>query len=266
MTNAQKKMAGVAVVVVVGILGIAHVRARNAAYEISQRNKCKNNLRMIDDSRDQAALERNYKERATVTEKEISPFLKGGFSGLVCPKGGRYTIGPVGKESVCSEHGTLSAANAIPMPAVNAKVQRAADARSAAMEDAAIREAMRTDKVMAAQSAASQAKRAADAEAERLEKEKQAKPPAEATAAPSVAQVEAPPAAPVEAPAPTVQYKLNGIMGGNGDYVALINNQIRKTGERLGTARIVRIEATAVTIETADGTTVKVNRGSSVSL
>jgi hypothetical protein len=212
---------------------------------------------MIDDSRDQAALERNYKERATVTEKEISPFLKGGFSGLVCPKGGRYTIGPVGKESVCSEHGTLSAANAIPMPAVNAKVQRAADARSAAMEDAAIREAMRTDKVMAAQSAASQAKRAADAEAERLEKEKQAKPPAEATAAPSVAQVEAPPA---------VQYKLNGIMGGNGDYVALINNQIRKTGERLGTARIVRIEATAVTIETADGTTVKVNRGSSVSL
>ena len=33
-----------------------------------------------------------------------------GLSGVVCPKGGRYTINPVGKDPACSVHGSLSAA------------------------------------------------------------------------------------------------------------------------------------------------------------
>jgi hypothetical protein len=211
---------------------------------------CRNNLRMIDDVKDQAGLTLNYKMGATVTDEVISPYLRGGFSGLICPKGGRYTIHPLGKESECSEHGSFSAMRASPLSTPGAALKKAADARAAAMQLEAEREGMRLEGVMTAQAAqqANQTKSAADTEAARLEKERQAKLAADAEAARAAVPPPAPPAA------PGVQYKLNGIMGGRGNYMALIDNQILKAGDKLGTGKIRGIDATQVTLEAADGT------------
>jgi len=261
MTNTQKKLTGIAAaILVLGILGIAYLRARyvaivKAQHELSWRNICRNNLRMIDDVKEQAALTLNYKAGDTLTEQDISSYLRGGFSGLACPKGGHYTINPVGKESECSEHGSISTAKVTLLPKPGAELKKAADARAAAMQLEAEREGMRLDNVMAVQAAqASQAKLAAEAEAARLEKERQAKVAAAAEAAEAVAAPNPPPVAPVAVPTPTAQYKLNAIMGKKGNYQALINNQIFKVGDKFDTGKILTIEATQVTIQATDGT------------
>jgi len=80
------------------------VKARDTAQE----NICINNMRMIDAAKDQAAIEHNYMDGTTVPESQVSEYLKSGFSGLVCPSGGQYTINPLGQDPACSEHGTLS--------------------------------------------------------------------------------------------------------------------------------------------------------------
>ena len=55
---------------------------------------------------------------------------------------------------------------------------------------------------------------------------------------------------PVAAP----QYKLTGVIGGKGNYMALVNNQILRVGDKLGDGRIFTIEATQITIKANDGT------------
>ena len=80
------------------------------ARDVSQRNACINNMRMIDAAKEQAAMGLGYKDGQTVTEQEVSPYIRRGFSGLVCPRGGRYAIKPLGQEPECSEHGSMSAA------------------------------------------------------------------------------------------------------------------------------------------------------------
>ena len=80
------------------------------ARDVAQRNACINNMRQLDAAKEQAALEHNYKTGETVSEQQVSEYLKTGFARLVCPKGGRYTINPVGQEPECSEHGSMSAA------------------------------------------------------------------------------------------------------------------------------------------------------------
>jgi competence protein ComGC len=98
---------GIALIPLLAAIAIpSFVKAR----DVSQRNACINNMRMIDAAKEQAAMEHNYKEGDTVPEKEVSSYLKSGFSGLVCPSGGRYTIKPLGQEPECSVHGTMSAA------------------------------------------------------------------------------------------------------------------------------------------------------------
>ncbi len=272
MTNIREKMTGIAVAVAIlalVMLGLAQVRARYAAEarvrEISMQNRCRNNLRMIDDMKDQMALGLNYKAGATVTEQELSPYLKGGFSGLVCPKGGRYTIKPVGKEPECSEHGTRSAMPVKGSPVRSVTLQEEADARAAAMQLEAEREGMRIEGVMAGQieqarqakAKADAAKAAADAEAARLEKERQATLAADAEAARAAALLTTPAVAPAATPVPDTPYKLSAIIGAKGTYRALINGQLLKAGDKLETGRVVTIEATQVTIESTDGTTVK---------
>ena len=55
-------------------------------------------------------MKHNYRDGETVPEQEVSIYVKNGLSGLICPKGGRYTIKPLGQEPECSEHGSMSAA------------------------------------------------------------------------------------------------------------------------------------------------------------
>jgi hypothetical protein len=94
----------------IGLLAAIAIPSFVKARDMSQRNACINNMRMIDAAKEQAALEHAYKDGETVPEEQASAYLKNGFSGLVCPKGGRYTIKPLGQKPECSEHGSMSAA------------------------------------------------------------------------------------------------------------------------------------------------------------
>lgn len=179
MAGSRMKMIGIGcAILVLGIMGVNHFKARQAAearaHELSMQNRCKNNLRMLDMALEQAALSLNYKEGNTVTEAEVSPYLKGGFAALACPKNGRYTIKPLGKESECSVHGSVSTMKPDNKPVVRASARAAANARSDAMYEEAVREGMRIEKVMAAQSAqASQKKPVGDEAAKGAAQENQ---------------------------------------------------------------------------------------------
>ena len=90
--------------------GIA-IPAIAKARDTAQRTACINNMKMIDLAKKQATLEHNYPEGTTVPDDQISEQLKpNGLSGLKCPKGGSYTINPIGKAPACSVHGELSTA------------------------------------------------------------------------------------------------------------------------------------------------------------
>jgi hypothetical protein len=181
MAGSRMKMIGIGcAILVLGIMGVNQFKARQAAearaHDLSMQHRCKNNLRMLDMALEQAALSLNYKEGNTVTEAEVSPYLKGGFAALACPKNGRYTIKPLGKESECSVHGSVSTMKPDNKPVVRASARAAANARSDAMYEEAVREGMRIEKVMAAQSAqASQKKPVDEVAAAKLEQDRQAK-------------------------------------------------------------------------------------------
>jgi hypothetical protein len=95
---------------VIGMLAAIAIPNFVKARETSQRYACINNMRQIDLAKEQLALERSYGEGKTIKEEDLSPYMIKGFSGLRCPKGGQYTINPLGKEPACSEHGALSEA------------------------------------------------------------------------------------------------------------------------------------------------------------
>ena len=80
------------------------------ARETSKLNMCVNNMRMIDAAKEQAALKHNYKTGETIPDQQLSEYITGGFSRLVCPKGGNYTVNPIDREPACSIHGSLSKA------------------------------------------------------------------------------------------------------------------------------------------------------------
>jgi hypothetical protein len=95
---------------VISLLAAIAIPSFAKARDMGQRSVCMNNMRMIDMAKQQAALEHAYGEGETISEEQISAYLKNGFSGLVCPKGGHYTIKAFGEEPECSAHGTMSAA------------------------------------------------------------------------------------------------------------------------------------------------------------
>lgn len=98
---------GIALIPLMAAIAIpSFVKARDTA----QRNICVNNMRQLDAAKDQAAIKHGYTDGATIPESEFAEFLRDGFSGLECPKGGRYTINPYGQDPACSEHGALSGA------------------------------------------------------------------------------------------------------------------------------------------------------------
>ena len=98
------------IVSVVGLLAAIAIPSFVKARDVSQRNACVNNMRQIDGAKEQAAMQHNYKPGDGVSEQEVSPYIRNGFGGLVCPRGGHYTINAVGEEPACSVHGSMSAA------------------------------------------------------------------------------------------------------------------------------------------------------------
>jgi hypothetical protein len=100
----------VCLIPVIGMLAAIAIPNFVRAREMSQRNACISNMRQLEGCKDQAALEHGYVDGKTIKEEEVSSYLKNGFSGLRCPKGGQYTINPPGKDPACSKHGALSEA------------------------------------------------------------------------------------------------------------------------------------------------------------
>lgn len=95
---------------VVGLLAAIAIPSFMKARETSQLNCCVNNMRMLETAKKQVVLEHKYKPGDSVSEQDVSQLPKGGFPSLVCPKGGHYTINPVGQDPACSVHGKLSKA------------------------------------------------------------------------------------------------------------------------------------------------------------
>jgi hypothetical protein len=88
-------------------------------------NLCINNLREIDASKNQWALEHNTKSNDVVTINDIrpyierernNPFIKLDAKGNLpkCPSGGTYTIGKVGEPPTCSLGTNVTPAHVLP--------------------------------------------------------------------------------------------------------------------------------------------------------
>jgi hypothetical protein len=69
---------------------------------------CFNNLRQIDSAKEQLVLAHALTNGLDVTIGDISPYIKNGFQGLKCVKGGEYTINAIGTGPRCSFHGSMS--------------------------------------------------------------------------------------------------------------------------------------------------------------
>ena len=101
----------VEIMIVVAIIGLLaaiaipnFVRARTQ----SQKNACINNLRQVDGSVQQWALENKKAADATVLFTDISPYLK---NAVVCPAGGTtfansYTLNGVTNKPTCQKDST----------------------------------------------------------------------------------------------------------------------------------------------------------------
>jgi K+-sensing histidine kinase KdpD len=78
--------------------------AQSETLRIQNGNACINNLRLIDASKQQWALENKKQNTDTPTLEDLRPYLGRGTNGELptCPDGGVYTVGAVGEKPTCS--------------------------------------------------------------------------------------------------------------------------------------------------------------------
>jgi len=93
----------VEIMIVVAIIGLlaaiaipSFVKARNT----SQQNACINNLRQIDDGKEQWAKATRQSDGDTVNTDAVNAYIKGGTT-PACPGGGTYTYGNIGSNPEC---------------------------------------------------------------------------------------------------------------------------------------------------------------------
>jgi prepilin-type N-terminal cleavage/methylation domain-containing protein len=93
----------VEIAIVVAIIGLLaaiaipnFVRSRSTA----QQNACINNLRQIDNAKDQWALEHRKQTGDPVVDSEVDVYIKGGAPS--CPGNGVYDYGNVGTNPTCT--------------------------------------------------------------------------------------------------------------------------------------------------------------------
>jgi hypothetical protein len=84
--------------------GAALQAARAEAQKEQSANACINNLRLIDASKQQWALENKKQATDTPTMDDLRPYIGRGPNGELptCPDGGTYTVGTVGEKPTCS--------------------------------------------------------------------------------------------------------------------------------------------------------------------
>ncbi len=81
------------------------------ARDVSQRNACSNNMRIIDAGKEAAAMTGNLESGDELSSEQVSNARGTDISTMACPKGGTYSLNPVGEDPECSLHGNLSAAS-----------------------------------------------------------------------------------------------------------------------------------------------------------
>lgn len=86
--------------VIAAIAAPNFVKARGTA----QQNTCISNLRVIDNAKQQWALENNKPENATPLTRDLTAYFPGNQM-PTCPKGGRYTVGKLSVPPKCSQPG-----------------------------------------------------------------------------------------------------------------------------------------------------------------
>ena len=88
--------------IVVSVIGLltslalpSFIKARNT----SQQTSCINNLRQIDNAKEQAALAYGLAEGADIAAASVNDYIRKG--GPTCPGGGTYTYGKIGAPPTC---------------------------------------------------------------------------------------------------------------------------------------------------------------------
>jgi hypothetical protein len=76
----------------------------DASAAVIAKKTCLHNLRLIDDAKQQWAVDNKKPDSAVPSEKNLSPYLKNGVL-PVCPSGGIYLINAVGELPTCSVTG-----------------------------------------------------------------------------------------------------------------------------------------------------------------
>lgn len=92
------------VVMIIGLLAAIALPGFPRARQATQQNSCWNNLRMIEDAKDQYSIEAGLSDGVTAPPEEIQTFLRGGEI-PICPGTGTYDVGDVGTHAGCSQHG-----------------------------------------------------------------------------------------------------------------------------------------------------------------
>ena len=93
------------VVAIIGLLAAIAIPNFVRARTTSQKNACINNLRQVDGAIQQWALEYKKDATATVTETDVTPYLK---NSVACPSGGTafsdsYTVTDVSAKPTCQK-------------------------------------------------------------------------------------------------------------------------------------------------------------------
>jgi prepilin-type N-terminal cleavage/methylation domain-containing protein len=90
------------VVAIVGLLATMAIPHYLRAAEASRANACINNLRQIDQAKEQWAFENNKASGEAVTDADLDIYVKRGYDGIIEPLGGDYNIMPVGEDPQCN--------------------------------------------------------------------------------------------------------------------------------------------------------------------
>ena len=89
------------VVMIIGLLAAIALPSFKKARDNARRTKCINNLRLIDDAKQQEAIKKDLADSSTVTSAIINTYMKGNAFPK-CPSSGSYTIGNIVTVPVCS--------------------------------------------------------------------------------------------------------------------------------------------------------------------
>jgi hypothetical protein len=95
-----------AMIVVIPLLAAIAIPSFVKARDMGQKTSCMNNVRMIQDTMESVAMEKNLAEDGVLTEADIISYFKDGKL-PVCPAAGVYSFGKVSETPQCSVHVSL---------------------------------------------------------------------------------------------------------------------------------------------------------------